>query len=191
MKKVLLLAIISSILITLPTGCGNPPAFRDNTIGSREPAVRPEPMATTPLKVTVPDQYRDLVTVHNRYRKQLGLPPLKWSADLADYAQAWADRLKSRGCDMAHRPDNPHGENLAWSSGPMSGAQVVHLWASEKDDYDYPSNTCRPGKVCGHWTQMIWADTRNIGCGMARCGNSEIWVCNYDPPGNYIGQKPY
>jgi hypothetical protein len=26
---------------------------------------------------------------------------------------------------------------------------------------------------------------------MARCGNTEIWVCNYNPPGNWVGEKPY
>jgi hypothetical protein len=45
---------------------------------------------------------------------------------------------------------------------------------------------------CGHYTQIIWRNTTEVGCGMATCSNgSEIWVCNYNPPGNYLRQNAY
>ena len=89
-----------------------------------------------------------------------------------------------------HRPKPPYGENLfEITGGGASPAQVVHDWASESKDYQYRSNTCRG--VCGHYTQIVWRDTRRVGCGAARTGRTEVWVCNYDPPGNWVGKRPY
>ena len=66
---------------------------------------------------------------------------------------------------------------------------VVSTWRAEAQDYDYASNTCR--KVCGHYTQVVWASTKQLGCGVARDSKREVWVCNYDPPGNWVGKRPY
>lgn len=137
------------------------------------------------------------VEEHNKYRSELGIPGVEWSPDIAKYAQEWADHLKKQKCKMQHRSRagkkaKSYGENLAWASGKkMNPAEVVKMWYDEVEDYNYDTNKCRPGAVCGHYTQVIWKNSKQIGCGMATCGKTEIWVCNYDPPGNYIGQKPY
>ena len=44
---------------------------------------------------------------------------------------------------------------------------------------------------CGHYTQVVWANTLSVGCGVAVCPTGTIVVCNYAPPGNYVGEKPY
>jgi uncharacterized protein YkwD len=131
----------------------------------------------------------EMLNSHNTVRVRLKVPPLTWSDKLAARAQQWADSLLARK-QFAHRPKSPHGENLFEIEGAIaSAAQVVGDWASESRDYDYASNKCR--KVCGHYTQIIWANTREVGCGVARDSRREVWVCNYDPPGNWIGQRPY
>jgi pathogenesis-related protein 1 len=66
---------------------------------------------------------------------------------------------------------------------------VVNAWAAESRNYDYRSNCCRG--VCGHYTQIVWAGTQEVGCAVARGGRREVWVCNYDPPGNWAGKRPY
>ena len=43
----------------------------------------------------------------------------------------------------------------------------------------------------GHYTQMVWRETTALGCGEAICNKTLIVACNYDPPGNYIGRRPY
>jgi len=69
---------------------------------------------------------------------------------------------------------------------------LVQRWAAERADYDYAAGVCRVGKVCGHWTQVVWNNTRELGCGVAVCpDNGQIWVCHYNPPGNFIGERPY
>ena len=89
-----------------------------------------------------------------------------------------------------HRPKSAYGENLfEITGGDASGTQVVNAWAAESRNYDYRRNKCR--KVCGHYTQIVWRDTREIGCGVARGRGREVWVCDYDPPGNWVGQRPY
>lgn len=51
------------------------------------------------------------------------------------------------------------------------------------------SNLCK----CGHYTQMIWRATREIGCAVAKRKDipGYIALCRYSPSGNTIGEKPY
>ncbi|KAL2927626.1 Pathogenesis-related protein 1A [Bienertia sinuspersici] len=87
----------------------------------------------------------------------------------------------------------PYGENIASGSGAfMTGLAAVQLWVNEKADYDYYSNTCASGKVCGHYTQVVWRDSARIGCARVQCNNGWYFVtCNYDSPGNWVGEQPY
>ena len=75
------------------------------------------------------------------------------------------------------------------SGATASPAQVVNYRAAEVRGYDIRSNTCKG--VCGHYTQVIWGKTRAVGCAVATDRRREVWVCNYDPPGNVIGYRPY
>jgi hypothetical protein len=78
---------------------------------------------------------------------------------------------------------------------------MVGAWAAEASDYDYARNTCAAGKVCGHYTQLVWRATTRVGCATQVCDRNspfgsrfptwQLWVCNYAPPGNYVGQRPY
>ena len=85
------------------------------------------------------------------------------------------------------------------SAGTVRTPQgIIDGWASEAADYAYATNSCADGKVCGHYTQVVWRDSLRLGCGMVRCdgagvplGVSQIWVCNCDPPGNVDGLRPY
>lgn len=132
-----------------------------------------------------------MLNAHNEWRKRYSVPPLKWSAKLATYAQQWADKL-SRENRFEHRADSPYGENLAVASGQQfTPERVVDLWGRESKDYDHGSNSCSRGETCGHFTQVVWKGTKEVGCGMARKGSREAWVCNYNPPGNIVGRKPY
>lgn len=128
-----------------------------------------------------------MLDAHNAVRARTGVPPLQWSEQLANYAQQWADFLGTQP-SIFHRPNNGYGENIFWSSVPVSGQHAVESWASEGRYYDRSTNTC--SAVCGHYTQLIWGNTRVVGCGVSRM-RGEIVVCNYYPPGNYRGIRPF
>ncbi len=132
---------------------------------------------------------REMLAAHNEVRRRVGVSPLKWSDRLASAAQQWANVLVKRR-DFRHNPRTPYGENLWEIEGDRGNAsEVVDDWASEAKDYRYSSNICHG--TCGHYTQIVWRNTRQVGCAVARGGGREVWVCEYDPPGNYVGQRPY
>jgi pathogenesis-related protein 1 len=132
---------------------------------------------------------RDMAAAHNAVRARAGVAPLVWSDRLAAGAQAWANTLMARK-QFVHRPNGIDGENLFEITGATaSPSQVVGYWAAESRNYDYSSNGCRG--VCGHYTQIVWRETKEVGCAVARGGGREIWVCNYAPPGNRVGKRPY
>ncbi|HEB69954.1 MAG TPA: SCP-like extracellular [Desulfobulbus sp.] len=150
-----------------------------------------------------PAAMRGMTAAHNAIRSELAIAPLVWSDTLAEYAGNRAADLAKTGCRMRHGPSGRYGENLYWASAvqwsngrrevqDIKPQHVAASWAREKKDYDRQKKKCAPGAVCGHYTQMIWRDSKELGCGMAVCADKgQIWVCNYNPPGNYIGQAPY
>lgn len=135
---------------------------------------------------------QEILTAHNAARKQVGTPPLVWSASLTKVAQEWANTLLKNG-KFEHRPNPKVGENLfEIRGGNASVAQVVGDWVTEQKDYDARGGTCKAGAVCGHFTQVVSKISTQVGCAVARDGTRrEVWVCNYDPPGNWVGQRPF
>jgi pathogenesis-related protein 1 len=132
-----------------------------------------------------------LRAAHDQARTAVGVGALTWSTEIAAHAQAWANQLAANNCQLAHRPNNKYGENLYWSSHSATAAQVVATWVGESTHYDPATHTCAPGQICGHYTQVVWSKSTRLGCGRATCGTAEVWVCDYDPRGNYNGQAPF
>lgn len=161
----------------------------------------------------------DMVAAHNAVRADLSivggspapdpaLPPVAWSADAAAVAQGWADR-----CVYQHNAGRGElGENIAATFPPGAWdatAIVLEGWAAEAPFYAYATDTCNLDPrvnafgTCGHYTQVVWRDTTAIGCGTRICSGATwpfsggnpgpwvLWVCNYAPPGNWVGERPY
>jgi uncharacterized protein YkwD len=135
---------------------------------------------------------------HNVDRAKIPVPPLIWDPSIAATAAAYAAK-----CKFEHSGAAGLGENLAaYAPGGSEKANApVDDWESEVADYDYASNSCAAGKECGHYTQLVWKSSKRLGCAVQSCSintpfgpkfpNWDLWVCNYSPPGNYAGQKPY
>ena len=136
------------------------------------------------------DVIQEFLDAHNSYRNDVGIGDLSWSTDLATTSKDWADVL-AVDCGFTHSGGS-YGENL-WkgTSGFFSIQDVVDAWGSEKANYNYSDNTCDDGEVCGHYTQIVWANTTEVGCGTASCDGTDIWVCQYLPRGNFNGESPY
>jgi len=143
-----------------------------------------------------------ILALHNKERAAVGVPPLTWSNTLAASAQTWADQLLATGnsghstCCGAFRD---YGENIA-SAGPPSDKSQIELvqgWVDEKKNY-VPCNPCNYSGT-GHYTQMVWKASTEVGCGFAsgpggaykQYGGTDVLVCQYTPPGNWNSQPPY
>ncbi|XVF22377.1 hypothetical protein REPUB_Repub12eG0167300 [Reevesia pubescens] len=134
---------------------------------------------------------QQFLNAHNKARAHLGEPLFVWDETLASYAQTWANK-RSSDCRMIHSY-GPYGENIFWGGRDhWSPKDVVRSWVKEHRFYNRKSNACLPGKLCGHYTQIVWRDTIKVGCARSKCKNGGIIViCSYDPPGNYANENPF
>jgi hypothetical protein len=157
-------------------------------------------MAATPA---LPQAYRHLppheqewLAAHNAARADAGAPPLAWNDELARDAEDWAIELADRG-DLDHasaKIRKGQGENL-WR-GPkdrFAPWQMIDLFVAEKRAFrpgTFPdvSRTGRWSDV-GHYTQIIWPETEEVGCATARNRKHEVLVCRYWPAGNVMGHR--
>jgi uncharacterized protein YkwD len=144
-------------------------------------------------------QQQEVLEAHNRYRQEVGVPNLVWSADLAKSAQKWADHLASLGGEtLMHDDRRKHGqgENLAMgTAGAYSMSELVAGWGEEKQHFKagkFPNvSKTRNWQDVGHYTQVVWRDTKQVGCAKATAGGNDILVCRYLKPGNRVGSKVF
>jgi pathogenesis-related protein 1 len=148
------------------------------------------------------DESKIWVRLHNEARREVGTPPLAWSTELAEYAQAWADELARTG-RFEHRPaDGPwaleYGESLAIGFGDAAAVETAfRLFLREKEQYE-PGTAIDETNLAsvGHYTAVVWRTTTHVGAGRAvittgDMAGATIFVSNYDPPGNSRGKTPY
>lgn len=124
-----------------------------------------------------------MVNEHNAKRalhKDTG--SLTWSDTLAAYAQNYADSYDCSG-NLVHS-GGPYGENLAAGYGTTGS---VDAWYNEISSYDYSN----PGysESTGHFTQVVWKGTSEVGCGLKSCGGEwgDYIICSYKAAGNVNG----
>jgi len=144
------------------------------------------------------EERQALLDFHNQARREVGVAPLAWSPELARFAQEWADEIARSG-DFRHRPRSSHryGENLAMgTAGAYSPVAMARQWYEARSRYR-PGTPIRAGSLAGgHYTQMVWRGSSGLGAGIAtiQTGPSRgmlVLVCNYDPPGNVVGEAAY
>ncbi|KDP43810.1 hypothetical protein JCGZ_23018 [Jatropha curcas] len=182
--------------------------FTSNThlISSQSSSPPPEPLQKRPDNETIYKISKQLclgcigeslqfLFAHNLVRAAKWELPLMWDFQLEKYARWWAG-LRKADCQLVHsfpEGDFKLGENIYWGSGnTWTPRDAVSAWASEEKYYSYETNSCVEGEMCGHYTQIVWKSTRRIGCARVVCDDGDVFMtCNYDPPGNYIGERPY
>jgi pathogenesis-related protein 1 len=186
-------------LLALLVACGPSPTATSTTPdeatgepieeGETAPAEDP-PGEQTPRATDDPAPAAEgppILAAHNRFRARHCAPPLTWSKELVAESRRWARNLAAHHCAFDHNPDPRYGENLAYfrPPGSLGEAEVAAHWYKEIERYNFK----RPGfsMEAGHFTQLVWVGTRHLGCSSVECGGGELWVCNYDPPGNMEG----
>jgi uncharacterized protein YkwD len=145
------------------------------------------PLTAKPSSISI-----QALNTHNTIRANDKQLPLVWSTDLESISQKWANQL-AKSCRMYHHQGQiPFGENLFISGRAARISQAINTWAHEKNFYNYQQNRCQPGKQCGHYTQVVWKGTTDVGCATQTCANgSQLWVCSYFPAGNIVGARPF
>lgn len=140
---------------------------------------------------------RNMLTMHNAARAEVRQPPLAWNDMLAADALGYARDLARTG-RFEHAPQprgDPHqGENL-WTGtrGAYRYDEMAGHWIDEKRVF---VNRPMPGasitgdyRDVGHYTQIVWSTTREVGCAMASNRRDDFLVCRYLPTGNVVGQR--
>ncbi|KAM3602718.1 uncharacterized protein V6R79_009526 [Siganus canaliculatus] len=141
-----------------------------------------------------------IVDKHNDLRRNVqpsasNMLKMSWNNEAAANAQRWANT-----CSMNHSPKSARtirssgcGENLYMASWKNSWSNAIQAWYDEIKDWRYGVGSINGG-VVGHFTQVVWYRSNEVGCAMAHCPNSRykyFYVCQYCPPGNYQLARPY
>lgn len=199
-------------LANAPASDSPPPSPQVSPVSKPSPVVTPVaavgesgrcPGLISPLTDA---EITEILRVHNAARAEVNVPPLTWNCKLAAFSQKWVDRDEwghSSGADRSNVISGSYvGENLA-AAAPANRAIATSGstdWWNEKQFWNNATKSCQSGKVCGHYTQMVWKSTTEIGCGLNRKasvlgasweGNSAYLACTYNPGGNYNGEAPY
>uniref|UniRef100_A0A1I7TY71 SCP domain-containing protein n=1 Tax=Caenorhabditis tropicalis TaxID=1561998 RepID=A0A1I7TY71_9PELO len=130
---------------------------------------------------------------------------MKFDPELAASAQKYADT-----CPTGHSKWPGIGENMYWEwfSEPFPenldylGLKACQWWEKEFQDFGWQSIEMSQelfNTGIGHATQMAWAETNSVGCGVKRCGRDPsqknmykvMIICQYKPPGNYFTRPIY
>ncbi|XP_050395316.1 glioma pathogenesis-related protein 1 [Patella vulgata] len=150
------------------------------------------------------DDISEMLKLHNDYRRQAGATNMRkmvWNTDLQNLGQSFIDN-----CNYGHNPNTGDmfgfrhiGENLYLSSGDFYNLKpAVDFWHGEMADYNFTTGDC--SNVCGHYTQVVWAGSHELGCGIIWCETltgantitqGTIIICNYGPSGNAGHEDPF
>ena len=131
---------------------------------------------------------------HNDARADFGSPPLRWSLDLELQAYDYARKLgrKERLEHSGYEERNRQGENL-WMGTKRyySPHTMIAAFVDEKRYFragKFPNISTTPNWAdVGHYTQIVWKDTQEVGCALAEGRTQEVLVCRYYPSGNVLG----
>lgn len=133
---------------------------------------------------------------HNEERIAVGVNPISWDATLARSAETYAKKMALSGKfqhDNQTSSKSPEGENLWMGTvGAYNFTEMAQSWADEKHYFKngvFPA-VSRSGEWSdvGHYTQMMWPETRYVGCAKASNVDYDFLVCRYFPAGNVMGR---
>ncbi|WVR09775.1 hypothetical protein IAU60_006851 [Kwoniella sp. DSM 27419] len=128
------------------------------------------------------------VNLHNSARRKYGAPDVEWNADLV--------ALAKKNAELCNAKHTKGGENLQWGSNLGTPESAIDAWMSEDALYNWHS----PGyqEAYGHFTQIVWKDTKRIGCWISKCPSGSgvnpdgtyeetfQTACEYEPAGNVV-----
>ncbi|KFP05464.1 Serotriflin, partial [Calypte anna] len=154
------------------------------------------------LSTSRADQQQLIVDKHNALRRAVNPPArnmmkMEWNTAAAENAREWANQCTLRHSTAAMRAtDKRCGENLYMSTAPSSWSRAIDAWYNEEKNFEYGTGANPEGSVIGHYTQVVWYNSYEVGCAIAYCPNKKFkyyYVCHYCPAGNlrHLIPTPY
>ncbi|XP_066217491.1 cysteine-rich secretory protein 2-like [Saccopteryx leptura] len=145
----------------------------------------------------------EILNKHNELRRMASpsasnMLKMTWNDQVAKNAENWANE-----CTLHHSPPTKRkisftdcGENLFMSSNPRSWSDAIQNLYDEVKDFKYGFGSTRANAKIGHYTQLVWATSHQLGCALAHCPNAKLqyyYVCQYCPSGNLntLMKTPY
>uniref|UniRef100_A0A0X3PZ32 Peptidase inhibitor 15-A n=1 Tax=Schistocephalus solidus TaxID=70667 RepID=A0A0X3PZ32_SCHSO len=155
------------------------------------------------VSALTPEQRKLFLDYHNDVRQKVSPPAsnmqhMIYNESLEVLAQKWVDKCEFRHPPRSDEEYRPYGQNIGASGNPREQGSIEAIlkkWHQEVHNYNYTHNSCNG--VCGHYTQMVWHNSYQLGCAMAKCSgmlqgmNAFFIACQYYPRGNWKGQRPY
>ncbi|XP_028410143.1 uncharacterized protein LOC114532760 [Dendronephthya gigantea] len=142
---------------------------------------------------------REALAQHNNYRKLHDAPELRLNKEMSEQAADYARILTLTGSvDHSKQTERPNqGENIFMEcskTNSPSPNDAARKWYDEVCDYNFHESQSNPGKVTGHFTQLVWKPSTELGIGYAlgvdkydpgmKC---MYVVARYKPAGNILG----
>ncbi|KAM3920660.1 C-type lectin domain family 18 member A-like [Leptodactylus fuscus] len=149
------------------------------------------PEHVSPKRTGFGDKERfTLISLHNKLRGNVRPPAANMRR------MEWSEALGARALEVSSRcqKDEPDNTQLGWNvqsfpAGTMTPTDVISLWFHQGYNYNFHTSECTQNQTCRHYTQLVWASSWELGCGMSRCssevGEVDVFVCAYSPGGNW------
>jgi hypothetical protein len=177
----------------------------------------------TYTKSLTDEEKQKIIDIHNTYRNQIAtqtntvgdkqpfaknMIQMYWNDNIAYKAQEHANNCKFKHSTSQFRsqPTYKTGENIyIFGSSKKEGNKIdwqkcVDAWFNEIKDFKWPKSVDKfdsvpSQKPTGHFTQVIWANSYEVGCGIAQFEEKGMYktlhVCQYGPVGNVRGLPIY
>jgi hypothetical protein len=159
--------------------------------------------------ITVSD-VKVILEEHNNLRKYVNstlMMKLKWSNALAKRAQYFAESCSQVHAETTRCDGQQVGQNFVVQKGinghpdPQGWVTTIRLdWGeNERRKFNVATGACSGDGVCGHYEQVVWAHTEEVGCGMSMCVSKDdktfpyyvVYACHYSPMGRLSNVKAY
>lgn len=119
----------------------------------------------------------------NSIRKKHQVNPLEYDANLESQARSVAIKMKEmNACNYDNNEKNYFSEVFSSTITRLSESQVVESWYETAYHYDFKKKKFNLSGINAEpMINLLWDETRKVGCGRVCCVGRELWVCDFFP----------
>ncbi|KAG8185501.1 hypothetical protein JTE90_019757 [Oedothorax gibbosus] len=143
-----------------------------------------------------PEERKEIVKDHIKYRSKFNTyAPMASDMKYMEYSEFLEAKAKDYVQACKYDKNTSYGLNV-YIGTSRNFSRAMRLWYSESKWYEFKNISCSKGHMCGHFTQMLWADSHLVGCArkshcFPRYSGHILLSCFYLPAGNYLRFPPF